>query len=464
MKFLFMLCTSLILFSEEVILPLGELGFVRYLIEDSLLIQIERLSLEGEMMYSHKYHYNSAGCLVSEDLIGELGAIFYEENSVIKSPYTYEKCEFNEQNYLIKHARDDETKEYEYDDLGKLIHPVNLPNHNYNEEGNLEYCGEFSYTYDEKGRLVFVTTPTGDVLYEYDEQDRRVSKTVNGVKENYVMLGLNEIAILDEEGYVRQLRIPGLSIHKDIIRPIAIETTKGIYCPFHDIHGNITKLINIKTKELISLKKADPYGRGLSNDALVPWIFSYKHYDPQTELVYFGHRFYSPVLGKWLTKDPAHQSEDPYQYCLDNPLMNFDPDGRFAIAVLSGSFGVGGLIITSPIWGSYGVAAVAGALVGYAGYKSYEYIKGMFSEEQGPPFTWDDLGWDSSKCPGEGFVWKGKGTPESGNGNWVRGERPNQEKLNPDLTHKEPIGPHWDYKGPKFPDGTRIFPKDSTPE
>ena len=47
MKFLLLLCTSLILFSEEVILPLDERGSVRYLVEDALLIQIDRLSLEG---------------------------------------------------------------------------------------------------------------------------------------------------------------------------------------------------------------------------------------------------------------------------------------------------------------------------------------------------------------------------------------------------------------------------------
>ena len=445
MKFLFTLCASLILFSEEVILPLGDPGFIRYHIEDKLLIQIDRLSLEGQVMYTHKYHYNSAGCVVSEDLIGELGTIFYLENCVVQSPYTYEKCEFDEQNHLIKHTKDDQTKEYEYDDAGRLIYPSIYPNHGYNQQGNLEYCEDFLYEYDEKGRLVSVITQTGNVVYEYDEQDRRVSRSCNGVKENYVMLGLNEIAILDEEGCLKQLRIPGLSAHKDIIKSIAIETTNGIYCPFHDRQGNITKLINIQTKESISLKKADPYGRGLSKDIPVPWIFSYKHYDPQTDLVYFGHRFYSPALGKWLTPDPAHQTDDPYQYCLYNPLMNFDPDGRFAITLFSGYFGVGAAVFTCPLWGSYGAAACVGALIGYGGYKSYEYLKEMFSKEQAPPFNGKDLGDNSSVCPVEGFVWKGRGTPQSGRGAWVNPST--KESLHPDFNHAGDVGPHWDYVG-----------------
>jgi RHS repeat-associated protein len=457
-EFFLLLFTSLILFSEEVIVSLGQLGSLRYLVENALLVQIDRLSLDGDVSYSHNYHYNREGILVSESLIGELGTIFYSENFVTEGPYTSESYTVNEINHLIIHTRDNVTQKYECDDSGKLIQPAVLGDYKYNQEGSLEYCGKFFYTYDEKERLVSVRTPTGNVYYEYDEQDRRVAKTFNGIKEKYVMWGLNEIAILDEEGCVKQLRIPGLSVHKDIIRPIAIETRNGIYCPFHDMHGNITKLINIKTRESISLKIADPYGRGLSDDALVPWIFSYKHYDPQTELVYFGHRFYSPVVGKWLTNDPAHQTDDPHEYCLYNPLMYFDPDGRFAIPLVSAYFGVGATVFTFPLWGSYGVAVGVGALIGYGGYKGYEYIKDIFSKEQGPPFTWKDLGWDSSICPGEGFVWKGKGAPGSGKGKWVKGSRGEGEQLYPDFDHPGPIGPHWDYWRPNFPNGVRINP------
>lgn len=41
---------------------------------------------------------------------------------------------------------------------------------------------------------------------------------------------------------------------------------------------------------------------------------------------------------------------------------------------------------------------------------------------------------------------------------WVKGPKEAQEKLYPDLKHPEPIGPHWDYEGPNFPNGTRLFP------
>jgi RHS repeat-associated protein len=45
---------------------------------------------------------------------------------------------------------------------------------------------------------------------------------------------------------------------------------------------------------------------------------------------------------------------------------------------------------------------------------------------------------------GDGWTWAGNGTPESGEGNWVRGD----ERLHPDLNHPEPKGKHWGYTDP----------------
>lgn len=121
-----------------------------------------------------------------------------------------------------------------------------------------------------------------------------------------------------------------------------------------------------------------------------------------------------------------------------------DPDGSFAIPLVGIVWGTGAAI-TSPIWAPYALAAAGGAAVGYVGYKAYELW-----QEKNPP-SWEDLGYDPTKCPGEGYVWKGKGTPQSGKGSWVRGEGKEEEILHPDLNHPDPHGPHWDYKGPGRP-------------
>ena len=166
--------------------------------------------------------------------------------------------------------------------------------------------------------------------YGYDDLARRTSKTVNGEREGYGHFGINEIAVIDSQGQMKELRIPGLSYHKDILRPIAIETKDAIYAPIHDIQGNIIKLVNMATREVVSLTLPDPFGRGLSKEAPISWIFSGKYYDRELDLVYFGHRYYSPQLRKWISPDPACQSADLYQYCFNNPFSYFDPDGRSA--------------------------------------------------------------------------------------------------------------------------------------
>jgi hypothetical protein len=72
----------------------------------------------------------------------------------------------------------------------------------------------------------------------------------------------------------------------------------------------------------------------------------------------------------------------------------------------------------------------------------------------------DYPGDDPTKSPGEGWEWRGKGDPSSGEGNWYNPET--GEILHPDLNHQPPVEPHWDYRGTDgkwyrfFPDGSMI--------
>ena len=216
------------------------------------------------------------------------------------------------------------------------------------------------YSYDERNNLIQVITPQSVVEYTYDSSGKRISKTCDSKSEFYVYFGINELAILDDNGFIKELRVPGLSTHKDILRPIAIETIDGIFAPIHDACGNIIRLINISNKEVITIDELDPYGIGLSENLRVSWIYSGKHYDSDADLVYFGSRFYSPQLRQWLTPDPLHQTSDPYQYCFNNPLRYSDPDGKWVIAMPLISFAWGaGATITAPIWAPYAIATAA---------------------------------------------------------------------------------------------------------
>jgi RHS repeat-associated protein len=62
-----------------------------------------------------------------------------------------------------------------------------------------------------------------------------------------------------------------------------------------------------------------------------PFRFSTKYTDDETELVYYGYRYYSPELGRWPSRDPAGEAGGIglYRYAANDPLNSFD---RFGLA------------------------------------------------------------------------------------------------------------------------------------
>jgi hypothetical protein len=70
----------------------------------------------------------------------------------------------------------------------------------------------------------------------------------------------------------------------------------------------------------------------------------------------------------------------------------------------------------------------------------------------------------STKCPGEGWEWRGKGKPGSKEGSWYNPQT--DERLRPDLEHNDPVGPHWDYetgRGKDHREG-RLYPDETYEE
>ena len=46
-----------------------------------------------------------------------------------------------------------------------------------------------------------------------------------------------------------------------------------------------------------------------------PFRFSTKYTDDETELVYYGHRYYSPETGRWMSRDPKDQQGNGHPSC-----------------------------------------------------------------------------------------------------------------------------------------------------
>ena len=109
-------------------------------------------------------------------------------------------------------------------------------------------------------------------------------------------------------------------------------------------------------------------------------------------------------------------------------------------------------------WEAVGICAGVGAVVGGVAAGAAHGITNFINGAKATKSISQYPGNDASKCPGKGFEWRGNGDPSSGKGSWYNPKT--GEILHPDLSHGEPIGPHWDYTSPTgemyrwFPDGT----------
>ena len=171
-----------------------------------------------------------------------------------------------------------------------------------------------------------------------------------------------------------------------------------------------------------------------------------------------------------------------FAYCNNNPINYNDPTGETALTfdewtlsmwwltLIDGVLPVGDIIY----WGvvaAFGVGIVNSICTNFENNSTNDKAEDSTKEEsdakednQEPKVP--DIkypGDDPTITPGEGYVWKGSGSPSSGQGNYVNPST--GEWLHPDLNHGPPIGPHWDYgvRGSSqtyriFPDGT-IMPK-----
>lgn len=388
-------------------ISIDESGRISYKYNDSRLLEVSRSSPSNEIMYTHSYEYDGAGALLHEELISDLGRISYEKDLnkkfvSIESPYSQEVCKFNSRGLVTTHFLDQKPLEYDYDNWDQLIsfETEERPLLEYDSNGNLikkiskkrRCCFEF----DQQGKLIQAITDRFKVRYFYDDLDRRVAKKIQKNEkeetETYLYFGKNEIAVYGDDGALKQLRIPGLSFDDNFILPIAIETKDHIYAAIHDYRGNLTKLINIKNQEITSISPIDPFGQNLERIVSpTPWLFASKHYDDETNLVYFGSRYYDPEIKQWITPDPfgTLQHSDVYLYCLGNPLSYFDPDGNFAFSLVSLAWGAGAAL-SFPVWGTGALIAAAGAATGWATYEIIQKVK-EGKQRDGTP------GWNGSQ-------------------------------------------------------------------
>ena len=77
---------------------------------------------------------------------------------------------------------------------------------------------------------------------------------------------------------------------------------------FYDANGNVGQLVDAENGAIAAHYAYDPFGNlvEFSGDGIV-WNthrFSTKYYDGESELYYYGHRYYQTDMGQWVSRDP----------------------------------------------------------------------------------------------------------------------------------------------------------------
>ncbi len=137
------------------------------------------------------------------------------------------------------------------------------------------------------------------------------------------------------------MRILGAGLQAEIGAAIALELQGKTYAPIHDCQGHLVCLIDPLNGQAVESYRYSAFGEEIIfnsqgqqvTDSQVgnPWRFASKRLDPETGWIYFGRRYYDPLIGRWTTPDPLSFADGPnlYAYLHHNPLMAYDAYGLF---------------------------------------------------------------------------------------------------------------------------------------
>ena len=213
--------------------------------------------------------------------------------------------------------------------------PAGATSRTHDESGNLTEDAEWLYTWDAENRLVRMETrpsvvtagvPHRRLSFEYDSQSRRIRKTVE-TWDGTAWQPDEDIRFLWNDWLL------SAELEADTLEPIRSYTwghdlagtrdqTGGVgglalvnhykngevTAPLYTTNGNVRGYWEIDAAELVAEFEYGPFGELLKKTGEKahkhPIRWSSKYEDDETGLVYYGFRYYTPEMGRWLSRDP----------------------------------------------------------------------------------------------------------------------------------------------------------------
>ena len=247
--------------------------------------------------------------------------------------------------------------------------------------------------------------------YRYDALGRRTA-TVNAEgTERHVWDGDHCLADVDEEGNVLRAYLWGPGVDN----LLAVRVGGRNYAALTDIQGTVWGYAN-ERGEIAARWTYDAWGNVLTEEVSIPALAAVRYrfqgheFSRATGLTNFRARWYDPVTGRWLSKDPIGLSGglNFYVFCENAPTFYIDPSGASGLAFFARPTFLPRFFDNAP---RTAPRPVPEAL---------------------------PRGWKPGDPVPNGFK-----PPPNPKGNFYN--KGTRESLHPDMDHGPPQGPHWDY-------------------
>jgi RHS repeat-associated protein len=255
---------------------------------------------------------------------------------------------------------------------GHIFVPQTPETCTYDPDGNLLSDGRFNYSWDGENRLTNMTSlstaPSGSQLqlaFAYDYMGRRIQKIVytnysgtyvGEYTNSFAYDGWNCLATLNYAGLLNSFMwgsdlsgsMQGAGGVAGLIEVSYYGAGTTNCFVALDGNGNVSALVNASNGVTVANYEYGPFGEVIRATGpmakLNPFRFSTKYCDDETDLVYYGYRYYNPSTGRWLSKDPIGEKggKNLYAFLRNHPISSVDRLG------LDQSGGVNNFPVFSP--------------------------------------------------------------------------------------------------------------------
>jgi RHS repeat-associated protein len=246
---------------------------------------------------------------------------------------------------------------------GGIFLPTAVESYGYDLDGNLLTDGRWQYTWDAENRLTSMTALAAvpaaakkKLEFAYDYLGRRIQKKVYSWNAGtsaydlqsttkFVYDGWNVIAELDGANALSRNYVWGTDLSGTwneaggVGGLLMITDSTGTHQVGYDGNGNVTALFKASNGTVEAAYDYDPFGNTLQETGTAlnasPFRYSTKYTDSETNLVYYGRRYYNPQTGRFINRDPIEETGgmNLYGFVNNNPANKIDQLGMYEIDV-----------------------------------------------------------------------------------------------------------------------------------